>query len=345
MIENVLSRMDYWVLEKNYRYAQWAKQFEQDPILSRVHALAISPLCAVGLVVKGVADSGKLLSKGIRSLMNRQLETGNIQLAAVYVGEQVRNLAGAIFGSVTGLVSPSTANRLFMPKDDQLLTPVLDEQKAAQLYALTKRLVDFFDRHGFEYRITSGTFLGAIRHEGEIPWDDDVDLLLSPDAIQSFRELVDSGDFTKETGVAISWADETKGWRIYFDDGADCSGILKGTKFPFVDIFSTKWNGDRVVYASDAMRNWAPQEYYTREEWEKSRAFPFGPLTLNGPEDPTPYFERAFGETGMDFAYLLYHHLDFKVKSWPQRVCVANREPVRYDEGLYEQLVNREVEE
>lgn len=34
------------------------------------------------------------------------------------------------------------------------------------------------EKHNLTYYISGGTFLGAVRHQGFIPWDDDVDLAL-----------------------------------------------------------------------------------------------------------------------------------------------------------------------
>lgn len=68
---------------------------------------------------------------------------------------------------------------------------LLEERKAIQLDMLKE--VDLFCRSNcIKYSLAFGTLLGAIRHKGFIPWDDDVDIMMPlPDMIR-FKQLFKS---------------------------------------------------------------------------------------------------------------------------------------------------------
>lgn len=56
---------------------------------------------------------------------------------------------------------------------------------------LLKKAIEVIERHGLRYFLVGGTTLGAIRHQGFIPWDDDVDIGLPREDYDKLMELQD----------------------------------------------------------------------------------------------------------------------------------------------------------
>jgi len=53
----------------------------------------------------------------------------------------------------------------------------LDELKTFQVEML-KKVADYCDSNNLTYFLAFGTLLGAVRHKGYIPWDDDIDIIM-----------------------------------------------------------------------------------------------------------------------------------------------------------------------
>ena len=61
----------------------------------------------------------------------------------------------------------------------------LDELKQIQLDILTK-VHDFCVKNNIDYFLSYGTLIGAIRHKGYIPWDDDIDIEMTRPNYEKF---------------------------------------------------------------------------------------------------------------------------------------------------------------
>ncbi len=78
---------------------------------------------------------------------------------------------------------------LNMRKEDYLCLKYLQTQVLEILLVVDK----FCEENKLTYYLGEGTLLGAIRHQGFIPWDDDVDILMPREDYEKFLELAKSG--------------------------------------------------------------------------------------------------------------------------------------------------------
>lgn len=78
-----------------------------------------------------------------------------------------------------------------------------------QLYKLgmMKDISSICDQHGIKYILHYGTLLSAIRHDGFIPWDDDVDLAMP---WNDFKELIQilNCDYSDRYFAQSIWTEE-----------------------------------------------------------------------------------------------------------------------------------------
>ena len=89
----------------------------------------------------------------------------------------------------------------------------------------------FCELHGIDYCLMGGSALGAKRHGGFIPWDDDLDIFMTPDNYERFREKFrKNGD--KEKYYLQEW------------------GLTDG----MVTIAKVRLNG--TSYIEEAVENW-----------------------------------------------------------------------------------------
>lgn len=79
-----------------------------------------------------------------------------------------------------------------------------EEHKALQLEIL-KRVRDFCNQHGLQYYLSDGTLLGAIRHDGFIPWDDDIDIEMPRPDYNKLAEI-----FVDQPGLELVRPEDAK---------------------------------------------------------------------------------------------------------------------------------------
>ncbi len=98
------------------------------------------------------------------------------------------------------------------------------------------------DKYGFQYFVVFGTALGAVRHKGFIPWDDDIDVGMMRDDYEKFLQVAEN-ELSEHYQIMSTLKDErhavavTKLQRKGTQFISHISKDLKSDQFIFLDIF------------------------------------------------------------------------------------------------------------
>lgn len=115
---------------------------------------------------------------------------------------------------------------------DDCYTLTHEEHRNLQhtLTLILNDIVDVCKRHSINYCLAGGTLLGAFRHNGFIPWDDDIDLLMPREDFEKFVKIF------KEEMVEKYWVhtpETTDNYALLFG-----RVLLKGTSYKTRDDFN-----------------------------------------------------------------------------------------------------------
>lgn len=196
--------------------------------------------------------------------------------------------------------------------------PIMPPLLAGTLYQMMYHVAQLFDKYKIQYVIDGGTALGAERHKGLIPHDDDIDLQLFPGEEQKLKNLELQKEL-KQVGLEIveHWVgakvcaiqDHPLGWPHNKD----------GYRFktPNIDLFFSEQelrDGDEVhFYKSKKVKEFWPNMFIKKSEIYQEdgtlKEVEFGPIKVKAIAKQKEYCFRCYGPDCLGEAYVQYDHL------------------------------------
>lgn len=179
------------------------------------------------------------------------------------------------------------------------------------LYQTMKDVHDVLTYYGIPYRVDCGTLLGAIRHQGIIPWDDDLDVCID---IKDVDKILALAPIFNELGYEVS--------KFYFS-------VLrvkrKNQESSCVDFLLTEQRGDKIYFARTlasyvyrvfkgdyglfGYRN-GEEIFITEDELYPLQPYKFGDFIVMGPKSPMNYLNGMYGNDCLTTAYQWHAHRD-----------------------------------
>lgn len=191
------------------------------------------------------------------------------------------------------------------------------------LYQMLYDIHNILENNDIQYYVTGGTLLGAIRHKGLIPWDDDIDICVKQSDLRKIRQIPQ--EFEKcGYGITKVWM----GLKIFMLKRPLLEGFTYS--FPFVDIFPVRENGNMFELGYKVLRERWPKEAQMTCDLFPLKLYKFGSFEVYGPNKPLIYLNRMYGNNWNKVAYREYdHELEEEVEKVIVKLTPAMRQPAK----------------
>lgn len=105
---------------------------------------------------------------------------------------------------------------------------------------------EFTKKNNINYWACGGTLLGAIRHKGFIPWDNDIDVSIMLSEFEKVKKKLDEHK-------TLSYIECKFGLKLYIEN-----------KFPFIDVFTCDYYDDSTIKFSTGLFRGKPMWLYDK---------------------------------------------------------------------------------
>ena len=160
----------------------------------------------------------------------------------------------------------------------------LEEQKQVML-GILHAFADFCENNKLEYFLDAGTLIGAVRHKGFIPWDDDMDVCMPMKDYDRFIELMRSRNGVLTDNIIVEFPEnilypflkitDTRTVLIEFPDQNPMEVGVYIDVFPKYGVRDASWRSRFACWLSEQMYNIKWFSHYSVFAWSRPGHNPF----------------------------------------------------------------------
>lgn len=178
---------------------------------------------------------------------------------------------------------------------------ITDPATISTLYQMAKDTSELLIINNIEYWCAYGTLLGAMRHKGIIPWDDDLDFCIKQKDAHALEQLQ-----PQFAALGYEIIEIWYGYKIFPASGQVAPG--QNYKCPFLDIFLTTQQKNKISFICKTPGSRDDGILYvTNKELYPLRVYSLGGVKLLGPNNPVPFLNNAYGPNWAT-SISLYNH-------------------------------------
>ncbi|MGL4226192.1 MAG: LicD family protein [Rickettsia sp.] len=158
--------------------------------------------------------------------------------------------------------------------DEQVKKYRISETKAIALYQLMKDTHELLGKNNINYWIDGGTLLGAVRHQGIIPFDDDLDIGIVHEDEVRLQQILPQFE---QLGYTVSFE---RSYNI-------CKKVC-------LDIFIFHKEQNKFIHTNLTIRSKYPNDFFYDYELYPLKKYKLGNIEVYGPADPKANLDRLY---------------------------------------------------
>ena len=162
-----------------------------------------------------------------------------------------------------------------------------------EIYLLLKIFHELCEKHNITYWVDSGTLLGCVREQGQIPWDNDADVGMLPEDYEKFLDIKNELENEPYNYIVNIHSDGMAKILTY----NNClKNILKEELYlPCLDVVVYQKVAKLIVIKNKDLRQSYPKSYHHFADLFPLTYMKYSNITLKGPNNPYPYLEGCYG--------------------------------------------------